>query len=52
MDNISKSGYIEPNLGYENVDWFVDEVIKLENKMGFFFKNTNKDNILAEEDER
>ena len=37
--------------GYNNADWFVDEVIKLENKMTFFFKNTNKDIIMTGEDE-
>ena len=31
-DNL-KSGYYESPLGYNNVDWFVDETIKLENKM-------------------
>ena len=28
-----KSGYYESPLGYDNVDCFVDEVIRLENKM-------------------
>ena len=36
---------------YNNVDWFVDEVIKLENKMAFDFKNTKKDIIMTEKDE-
>ena len=38
-------------MGYENVDWFVDEIIKLENKMAFFFKNTKKDIITTDEDQ-
>ena len=29
----------------------MSEVIKLENKMTFFFKNTNKDIIMVEKDE-
>ena len=51
MDDVLKSGYYESPLGYDNVDWFVDEVIKLENRMAFYFKNTNKDFILSENDE-
>ena len=27
-------------MGYNNVDWFVDEVKKFDNKMNFYFKNT------------
>ena len=38
-------------MGYDNVDWFVNEVIKLENKMNFSFKNNKKDIIITEEDE-
>ena len=46
-----KSGYYKSPLGYDNVDWFVIEVVKLENKMTFYFKNTDKDIIMTEEDE-
>ena len=46
-----KTGYYESPLRYNNVDWFVDEVIKLDNKMAFYFKKTNKDIILTEKDE-
>ena len=45
------SDYYKSPLGYDNVDWFVDEVIKLENKMAFYFKNTKKDIIMTEENE-
>ena len=38
LEDVSKSGYHKSPLGYNNVDWFVDEVKKLENKMAFFFK--------------
>ena len=31
--------------------WFVDELIKLENIMAFYFKNTSKDIIMNEENE-
>ena len=51
MEDVLQSGYYKSPLGYDNVDWFVNEVLKLENKMTFFFKNTNKDIIMTEEDE-
>ena len=51
LEDILKSDYYQSPLGYDNVDWFVDEVIKLENKMAFYFKNTKKDIIITEEDE-
>ena len=43
LEDVLKSGYHKSPLGYDNVDWFVDEVIKLEKKMTLYFKNTNKD---------
>ena len=49
--DILKSGFYKSPLGYNNVDWFVDEVIKLENNMTFYFRNTNKDIIRMDEDE-
>ena len=51
MDDVLKSGYHKSPLGYKNVDWFVDGVVKLENKMAFYFQNTNKDIIMTEENE-
>ena len=36
MNIILQSGYYESPLGYDNVDWLADEVIKLENNMDFF----------------
>ena len=51
LENVLTSDYYKSPLGYDNVDWFVDEVIKLENKMAFYFKNTKKDIIMTEEDE-
>ena len=51
MEDVLKSGYHKPPSGYNNVDWFVNGVIKLENKMVFFFKNTIKDIIMTKEDE-
>ena len=51
MEDVLKSGYYESPLGYDNVDWLVKEVIKLENKMAFYFKETKKDIIMTQEDE-
>ena len=52
LEDVLTSDYHMSPLGYNNVDWFVDEVIKLENKMALYFKNTNKDIIMTEEDEK
>ena len=51
LNDVLKSDYYKSPLGYDNVDWFVDEVVKLENKMAFYFKNTNIDIIMTQEDE-
>ena len=51
LDDILQSGYYESPLGYDNIDWFVNEVIKLENKMAVYFKNTKKDITMTEENE-
>ena len=51
LEDVLKNDYCKSPLGYHNIDWFVDEVIKLENKMAFYFKNTKKDIIMTEEDE-
>ena len=32
LEDVLKSGYYKSPLGYDIVDWFVDEVVKLENK--------------------
>ena len=52
LEDVLKSDYYKSPLGYDNVDWFVDEVVKLENKMAFNFKNTKKDINMKDEDER
>ena len=51
LEDVLKSRHYESPLGYDNVDWFVDEVKKVENKMTFYFKNTNKDIIMTKENE-
>ena len=50
MEDVLESGYYESPLSFANVDWFVNEVEKLENKMALYFKNTKKDIIMAQED--
>ena len=51
LEDDLESGYYESPLGYNNVDWFVKEVIKLESKMVFYFKNTKKDIFMKQKDE-
>ena len=51
LEDVLKSGYHKSPLGYNNVDWFVDEVIELENKIAFYFKKTKKDIIMEQKDE-
>ena len=51
LEDVLKSGYFESPLGYDNVDWFVKEVIRLESKMAFYFKKNKKDIIMEQEDE-
>ena len=49
-NDVLQSGYYEsPFVGYRNIDWYFDEVIKLEKKTAFFFKNTKKYDIMTEE---
>ena len=50
MEDVSRSGFYKFPLGYDKVDWFVDEVIKLENKLVCYFNITKKDIIMTEED--
>ena len=50
MVDIQKSGYYESPLGYNNVNRFVDEFERIENKMVFYSKNTKKDIIMTEEE--
>ena len=51
LEDVLQSGNHKSPLGYDNVDWFVNEVIKLENKKPFYFKNTKKGIIMTDEDE-
>ena len=51
MENVLKSRYYKSCLGYNKVDWFVDEVIKCENNLTFYLKSTAEDIIMTEEDE-
>ena len=51
LEDVLESGYYESLLGYDNVDWFVKDLKKLENKKVFHFKNNKKDIIMTQEDE-
>ena len=51
LEDVLKSSYYKSRLGYYNVDWLVDEVIKLENNMAFYFKNTKEGINMTLEDE-
>ena len=41
MKKVLEKEFSESPLGYDNVDWFEDEVKKMEEKMSRCFKNTN-----------
>ena len=45
LEDVLGNGYYDSHSGYDYVDWFVNQVIKLKNKMAFYFKNTKKDII-------
>ena len=51
MEDNLRSGFYKSLLGHNNVDWFLNVVTKLENKMAFCLKNTKKDIIMTEKDE-
>ena len=50
LENVLKSGYYEYPSGYDNIDWYVNEVIKIENKISFYFNITEEDIIMKRED--
>ena len=50
LEDVSESGYYESPLGYNNVDWYVNQEIKIEKK-AFYFTNTKKDIVMTENDE-
>ena len=50
LEDVLQSGYHKSPLGDDIVDWFVDEVINLENKKAFYLKK-KKDIFMTEKDE-
>ena len=50
LNDVLQSGF-RSTFGEDNVEWFVNEVIKIENNMNFYFKNTKKDIVMTQEDE-
>ena len=51
LNDVLESGHYESSLSYNNIDWFVKEVTKLEKKMAFYFKETKKDFFMTQEKE-
>ena len=51
MEDVLQSSCYKSPLVYDNVDWFADEFIKLENKIAFYFKNTKKNIVMTDKDE-
>ena len=49
---VLQSGYCNSIVGNDTIDWLVNELTKLENKMNFSFESTRKDIIMTEEDEK
>ena len=47
LNNVLQSGY-QSCFGENNVEWFAIEVIKIENKMKFYLKNTKKDIVVTQ----
>ena len=50
LNDVLQSRYFESFLGYNIVDWFLEEISKRENKLTFHFKNTEKDTIKTKKD--
>ena len=50
LNDFLPSGYPESLLCHNNVEWFVNKILKLESKMTLYFKITNKDIIMTKKD--
>ena len=51
INDVLQGGFYDYLLGCDDVEWFVDEFIKLEKKMNFIFKSIRKENNMTQEDE-
>ena len=51
LEDALKSDYYKPPLGYDNVDWFVDEIIKFKKEKTFFLEKTKEDINMTEQNE-
>ena len=47
-EDVLESGFYKSPLGYENVDWFVEEVKESQNEMKLYFQNTKRISIRLE----
>ena len=52
LEEVLENGYFKSPSGYDNVDWFLEETIKMEIKRTFNFKNTKEDINMTQEDEK
>ena len=50
LNDVLQSEY-HSNFGENILEWFVNEVIKIEDKMTFYFRNTKNDIVLTRKDE-
>ena len=50
LEDVLKKDFFESPLGYDNIDWYVDERTRIESKMSFYFKHTKKRIIMIEKD--
>ena len=48
LNDVLQSGY-HSCFGENNVEWFVKEVIRIQKKLNFYFKNTKKDIVMTRE---
>ena len=52
LNEFSGSGYYGFLLGYNVVHWFVEELLKSDNRMNVYFKNTKKLGLKTQEYEK
>ena len=52
LNVVLHSGFQKSPLGHENLDWFVNEVKKLENRMNFYLKKIRNNILMTQENEQ
>ena len=51
LNDVLQNEYHESPLDKSILDWFVDQVIEVENEIGFFIKKSKKDIVMTNKDE-